>query len=228
MTFNQLKMALYSTYLTNLYGFKLRKAIGLKAKKDLRAEYCAKMLEDLNIEVKIINEQNIPKDGNCLLACNHRTIIDPLVVEVATRYHNIQGYWIAKKELYDSFFFGLFVRNSGTILIDRDASQMSGFFKEIKQAVKDGDSIYIFPEGTRNQSEETLGEFKSGSQLIAVKNRLDILPVYIRNRADKITAEAIEDSSQRRVVEIEFGEMISYKDRETSLQDAYKKTFNIT
>lgn len=228
MTFNQLKMAIRSTYLTNLYGFKLKKMTNLRDRKVLRAEYCAKMLEDLNIEVKVINEQNIPKDGNYLLACNHRTIIDPLVVEVATRYHDIQGYWIAKKELYNSFFFGLFVRNAGTILIDRDASAMSGFFKEIKEAVKEGDSIYIFPEGTRNKSEdEALGEFKSGSQLIAIKNRLDILPVYIRNRADKITAEAIEDSSQRRVVEIEFGELISSKDRETSLQDAYKKTFNI-
>ena len=221
-------MGLYSTFLTNWYGFKLRKLTSLKDRKTVRAEYCAKMLEDLNIEVKIINEQNIPKDGNYLLACNHRTIIDPLVVEVATRYHNIQGYWIAKKELYDSFFFGLFIRNAGTILIDREASQMSGFFKEIKQAVKDGESIYIFPEGTRNKSDEPLSEFKSGTQLIALKNRLDILPVYIRNRADNILTEAIADSSVRRVVEVEFGELISYKDREVPLQDAYKKTFNIT
>lgn len=220
-------MALYSTYLTNLYGFKLRKAETLEDKKRIRSEYCAKMLEDLNIEVKIINEQNIPEDGNYLLACNHRTIIDPLVVEVVMRDRNINGYWIAKKELYDSFFFGLFIRNAGTILIDRDASQMSHFFKEIKEVVKKGYSIFIFPEGTRNSTDEPIREFKAGSQLIAVKNRLDILPVYIRNRADKITAEAIEDSSQRRVVEIEIGELISYKDRDVSLEDAYRKMFNI-
>ena len=228
MTFNQLKMAIYSTYLTNLYGFKLRKVTDLKEKKRIRAEYCARLLEDLNIEVKVINEQNIPNDGNYLLASNHRTVIDPLIVEVATRYFNIQGYWIAKKELYDSFFFGLFVRNAGTILIDRDTSQISNFFKDVKKAVKEGDSIYIFPEGTRNQSDEPLCEFRSGSELIALKNRLDILPVYIRNRADKILADAIADSSERRVVEVEFGELISYKDREVSLQDAYKKRFNIS
>ncbi len=228
MTFNQIKMALYSTFLTNWYGLKLRKIKVLKERKRVRVEYCASLLETLNIEVKVINQQNIPQNGNYLLASNHRTIIDPLIIEVATKDHNIQGYWIAKKELYDSFFFGLFVRNAGTILIDREASQMGAFFKEIKQKVKEGDSIYIFPEGTRNKSDEFLGEFKSGSQLIAMKNRLDILPVYIRNRADKILAEAIADSSVRRVVEIEFGNLISYKDRELPLQERYKKTFNIT
>ncbi len=228
MTFNQIKMALYSTFLTNWYGLKLRKLKTLKEQKTLRAQYCASLLETLNIEVKVINEQKIPENGNYLLASNHRTIIDPLIVEVATRSHNIQGYWISKKELYDSFFFGLFVRNAGTLLIDREASQMGAFFKEIKQKVKEGDSIYIFPEGTRNKSDEPLGEFKSGAQLMAIKNRLDILPLYIRNRADKILEDAIADSSVRRVVEIEFGDLISYKDRELPLQEAYKKTFNIT
>jgi len=227
MTFNQLKIALYATYLTNLYGFKLRQAPALKDKKRIRTDYATKLLEDLNIEIKVINEQNIPKDGQYLLASNHRTIIDPLIVEDVTRTSNIQGYWIAKKELYNSFFFGMFVRNCGTILIDREASQISGFFKEIKKVVKEGDSICIFPEGSRNNSDEALGEFKPGAQLIAVKNRLDILPVYIRNRADKILAEAVADSSKKRIIEVEIGELISYKDREVSLEDAYRKRFNI-
>ena len=228
MTFNQLKLALYSTFLTNWYGLKLRKLPTLREKKVLRSQYCSGMLESLNIEVKVIHPEKIPNDGNYLLASNHRTIIDPPIIEVATQHHNIQGYWISKKELYDSFFFGLFVRNAGTLLIDRESAGMSAFFKEIKQRVGEGDSIYIFPEGTRNKSDDALGEFKDGTQLIALKNRLDILPVYIRNRADKILAAAIADSSERRVVEVEFGDLISYKDRSEPLIDKYKKTFNIT
>lgn len=228
MTFNQLKLAIYSTFLTNWYGLKLRKLNSLKDKKTLRAEYCSGLLESLNIEVKVINEDKIPSTGNYLLASNHRTIIDPLIVETALQYKHVQGYWISKKELYDSFFFGLFVRNAGTILIDRESAGMGSFFKDIKEKVKEGDSIYIFPEGTRNKSEDALGEFKDGTQLIAIKNRLDILPVYIRNRADKILSEAIADSSTRRIVEIEFGDLISYKDRDEPLIDKYKKTFNIS
>ncbi len=227
MTFNQLKMAIFATYITNLYGYRLRKSNSLE-KKRIRIEYANRMLSKLNIEIKVINKDKIPEDGQYLLVSNHRTIIDPTIIEVALENKKLFGHWISKKELYDSFFFGLFVRNAGTILLDREKSQMGGFFKEIKAVVKDGDSIYIFPEGTRNKSDEILGEFKDGSQLIAMRNRIDILPVYIRNRADNILANAIKDSSIRRIIEVEFGDLISYKDRELPFQETYKNRFNIT
>jgi len=133
MTFNQLKLAVYSTFLTNWYGLKLRKLKTLREKKELRGEYCLGMLESLNMEVKVINPEKIPTEGNYLLASNHRTIIDPPIIEVATMNSSIQGYWISKKELYDSFF------------------GMSSFFKEVKQRVSEGDSrLDILPVYIRN------------------------------------------------------------------------------
>ena len=228
MIFNKIKMAIYATFITNIYGYRLKKANLSKDKKRIRIEYAKKLLGLLNIEIKVINEEKIPKEGTYLLASNHRTIMDPIIIEYALQNNSLFGYWIAKKELYNSFFFGLFTRNGGTILIDREASQMGVFFKDIKEEVKKGTSIFIFPEGTRNKTDDALGEFKDGSQLIAVKNRLDILPVYIRSRADIILLDAIADSSVRRVIEVEFGDLISYKDRELTLQKRYEKTFNIT
>ncbi len=227
MTFNQIKIAVFATYITNLYGYRLRKINSSEEKKRIRAEYANRMLSKLNIEIKVINKDKIPDDGQYLLASNHRTIIDPTIIEVALENKKLFGHWVSKKELYDSFFFGLFVRNAGTILLDREKSQMGGFFKEIKAAVKEGDSIYIFPEGTRNKSDDVLGEFKDGSQLMAIKNRIDILPVYIHNRADNILADAIKDSSVLRVIEVEFGDLISYKDRKFPLQETYKSRFGI-
>jgi len=227
MTFNQLKIAIYATYLTNIYGYKLKKVSTAKEKKRLRTEYSQKLLSKLNVEIKVINEQNIPKDGKYLLISNHRTIIDPTIIEVATKNSDIFGHWIAKKELYNSFFFGMFVRSAGTVLLDRESSQMSGFFKDIRRVVKAGDSIYIFPEGTRNQSEKPLTEFKGGAEKIAKLNKIDILPAYIKNRADNILYDAIKDSSTHRVIEIEFGELISYKDNIDSIEDLYKQRFKI-
>ncbi len=227
MRFNQFKLAIYATYLTNIYGYKLKNVSSSSEKKELRVEYSSKLLSKLNIEIKVINEQNIPQDGKYLLVSNHRTIIDPTIIEVATKNSDIYGHWIAKKELYNSFFFGMFVRNGGTILLDRESSHISGFFKDIRRVVKSGDSVYIFPEGTRNQSEKLLTEFKGGAEKIAKLNKIDILPVYIRNRADQILFDAIKDSSTRRVIEIEFGELISYKDNIDSIEDLYRQRFKI-
>lgn len=228
MTFNQIKMAIYATYITNYYGFKLKKATDSKDKKRIRIEYANTLLNKLKLNIKVINEDKLPIDGQFLLISNHRSVIDPLIVEIATQNHSIFGHWISKKELYNSFFFGTFVRNGGTILLDREKAQMSSFFTDIKSCVKAGNSIYIFPEGTRNKSENALGEFKEGSRIIAMKNRLPILPVYIHNNANTQLMDSLHDGENYRTIEIEIGDIIDYKDRTLSLEDAYKKQFNLT
>lgn len=220
-------MAIYSLYLTNYYGFKLSGVTDPIKRKKARIAYSNKLLNKLNIKIKVINKEKIPKDGQYLLASNHRTIIDPLIVEIATQDSDIHGDWIAKKELYNSFFFGKFTRNLGTILLDREASQMGDFFKDIKESVKSGNSIYIFPEGTRNKSDSAITEFKEGAQIIAIKNKLPIIPVYIRSRANEVLKKAINDSSKERTIEIEFGDILDSKDRSLSFTQNYKKQFNI-
>jgi 1-acyl-sn-glycerol-3-phosphate acyltransferase len=221
-------MAIYTTYLTNLYGFKLKKTNDSKEKKHLRIEYAQRLLNKLNIEVSVINKEKLPQEGQFLLVSNHRSVIDPLIIEIATRDTELFGYWIAKKELYNSFFFGSFVRNGGTILIDRDSSQMGEFFADIKARVKEGISIYVFPEGTRNKAGTELGEFKEGSRIIAVKNRLNILPVFIRSQANEVLMSALKDEKKKRTIEIVIGDIIDYKEKSMSLEEAYKKQFNIT
>ncbi len=227
MTFNQIKMAIYATYLTNYYGFKLRNITDSKTRKHYRVQYASRLLEKLNITINVINKEKMPKEGQFLLVSNHRSVIDPLIIEIATIGTDLFGHWISKKELYNSFFFGLFVRNAGTILLDRESSQMSGFFSDIKSCVKQGDSIYIFPEGTRNKGTSELGEFKEGSRIIAVKNRLAILPVFIRTQANDILMSSLKDEKKQRTIDIEIGDIIDYKDKSMTLEEAYKKQFNI-
>jgi len=226
MRFNAIKQSIYGLYLTNYYGLKLKKISDLLVKKRLRLEYAERQLNALNIKVNVLNREKIPTDGQYLLVCNHRGIIDPPVVEVALKETNIFGVWVSKKELYNSPFFGIFVRNAGSILLDREKREMSGFFAETKKAVKEGASIFIFPEGTRNKSEESLIEFKEGFRIIALKNRLPILPVYIRSHTNKALAKALEHTNEEQTLEVEFGELIDYRVRE-DIQKIYKEIFDI-
>lgn len=227
MKFNQIKMALYATFLTNYLGYKLKKANSSKEKKELRLLYAKTLLGKLKLDIKIINEDKLPKDGQYLLLSNHRSVIDPLIVEIALEHSSIFGHWISKKELYNSFFFGLFVRNAGTILLDRENSKMGTFFSDIKERTKVGESIFIFPEGTRNKTDADLGEFKDGSKIIAVKNRLNILPLYIHNQANEKLMDSLKDGKLHRTIEIEIGDIIDYKDKSMPLVDSYKKQFNL-
>jgi len=227
LTLNQIKMALYALMLTNKYGLKLRKTNDPIELTRLRLEYAEVLLSKLNIGVEVIGKEKIEQGGQYLFISNHRSIIDPLVIEIALRGKDIHSLWIAKKELYNSFFFGVFARNSGCILLDRESSQMGSFFNGIKAAVKQGHSISVFPEGSRNRTDTPLTEFKKGSQIIAVKNRLQILPVFIQTNTNKVLMESIKHNTKDLEVTIEIGDLIDYKDRSKTGEEAYKHQFNL-
>jgi len=226
MNIHTIKQALYGLYLTNTFGFRLRKINDAKEIKRLRLGYSTAQLDALNIRVTIANEANLPKEGQYLVLINHKSIIDPPIIEVALKDTNLFGPWISKKELYNSFFFGLFVRNAGSILLDRDKSQMSGFFGDIKRAVKRGESIFIFPEGTRNKGTQKLTEFKEGARIIALKNRLPILPLYIETHANEVLGQALNDNAVSQEIIIVVGDIIDYKEKK-SLELSYRERFNL-
>jgi len=220
-------MAIYSLYLTNKYGFKFKMAKTDIERKKLRCEYANLLLSRLNIEVIVSGLNKVDPNEQYLLLCNHRSIIDPCIIEIALQDTNIFGLWVSKKELYNSLFFGMFVRNGGAILLDREAKSMSQFFKAIKIGLNNKASIFVFPEGTRNKQDIDLAEFKEGSRLIAVKNKLPMLPVYIKTNANKVLNTAINKREKGLRIEIEFADTIDYKDRSINLEQAYRQRFNI-
>ncbi|KAB7884683.1 lysophospholipid acyltransferase family protein [Poseidonibacter ostreae] len=226
MNLKLISMAFYATYLTNKFGFLLKNEKNKNKKMLLREEYAKTLLKKLKLNVNVINKEKLPIDGKYLLISNHRSIIDPLIIETALKDTKIRGFWIAKKELYNSFFFGMFTRNAGSILLDREAKNMAPFFKDIKEVVKDENSIYIFPEGTRNKQNTPLSSFKEGARIIALKNRLPILPVYIKTNANEVLKEAINSRTKELTIDIEIGELIDYKDK-TSLEENYRKIFDL-
>ncbi|MEY3002784.1 MAG: hypothetical protein RLZZ428_1159 [Pseudomonadota bacterium] len=224
VTFNSIKQLLYGLYLTNSFGYRLSKVKSPEDKKRLRIAYSKAQLDALHISIKVENPEKLPQNGQYLLVANHRSIIDPPLIEVAIENTGLFGVWISKKELYNSFFFGLFVRKAGSILLDREQSQMGGFFGDIKAAVQRGESIFIFPEGTRNKTEHPVSTFKDGSRLIALKNRLPILPLYIKTNADQVLKNALNDATLSQEVTIVIGDVIDYKEK-TPLEQVYKAMF---
>ena len=226
MTVNTVRQAIYGLYLTNFFGLRLKYTDDPMEKKRLRHAYSVAQLNRLNITIKIENKEKLPARGQYVVVSNHRSIIDPPIVEIAFRETEIFGPWISKKELYNSFFFGLFVRHAGSVLLDRQKSQMSGFFADIKKAVNRGESIFIFPEGTRNKTDQPLTSFKEGTRVIALKNRLPILPIYIKTNADEVLANALGDKNLKQEVTVVVGDLIDYKDKK-NLEVVYREMFQL-
>src|SRR5210317_317144 len=85
VTFNTIKQLFYGLYLTNSFGYRLRKVNDPMDIKRLRLAYSEAQLDTLHISVKIENPEKLPQEGQYLVVVNHRSIIDPPIIEVALK-----------------------------------------------------------------------------------------------------------------------------------------------
>ena len=158
--------------------------------------------------VHISGLDNIPKDEAVVYIGNHRSFFDVLVSY--TLFPRITSF-IAKKEFQNVPFLSWWMRMLHNLFLDRkDIKQgMKTTLQAIEQA-KSGISICIFPEGTRNKSEEALLPFHAGSFKIAEKSGCPIIPMTMYNMSG-----VFEDhfpQVTRGDVFIDFGEPIYTKD----------------
>jgi len=195
---------------TYFHPFISQKAAYNQLSKD-RQGYSNSVLKYLNIEVKIIGE--LPKKEHILYAINHRSLLDIIVMENVFSRYDKSGTWIAKQELFDAIY-GDFFRYSGCISVDLENGKgLLTFFKKIKTTLSKVDNlnIYIFPEGERHSGDGIL-KFQSGAAKIARANKLDIVPIFINDKLEKVFQDA--PFSETKVVEVHVGELIGCKNLE--------------
>lgn len=125
---------------------------------------------------KVLNAQNMPRDERLISVTNHYSWKDIPVLAI-----NVAGYrrFIAKKEIGKNKLVHKLADMLGVIFIDRGKADMRAIRESI-QALKAGDGIAIFPEGTRHKTgAEALQEVKGGVTLLAVKGNAPIVPMMI-------------------------------------------------
>jgi len=124
---------------------------------------------------EIIGAENIPNEGNLVIASNHKSNLDPVFLAASILNREIAA--VAKKELFDIKILGFILKKLNVIPINRDKPDVSTV-KKILKAVKNGYVLGIFPEGRRVKGEE-FGDAKAGLALFAVKSKADVVPVTI-------------------------------------------------
>lgn len=124
---------------------------------------------------EVIGKENIPKDGAVIICANHRSFLDPPLIEITTgRYTR----FLAKEELTENKFLALLGYVFDAILVKRDSKEVKAL-KESLQTLKDGDCLALFPEGTRNGLAK--GEkVKDGAAFFAVRSGAVVVPCGIK------------------------------------------------
>jgi 1-acyl-sn-glycerol-3-phosphate acyltransferase len=138
----------------------------------------AKSLVELSgstVEVK--GQENIP-DGPVLFVSNHQSAFD---IPILIGYIDKPKAFIAKAEIRKMPIVGAWMEVMQCIFMNRKSIRQSlQAINKGAECLKKGYSLVIFPEGTRSK-DGLLREFKPGSFKLAMKSRVPIVPITIRN-----------------------------------------------
>jgi len=133
------------------------------------------------IKLEIEGRENLPKNETVVYMANHQSDIDWPIIFMAIPG---QYLFLAKKELFDVPVFGIYMRIQKYIPIERDSIRKSfKTYKEIVTLIGSGNSIVIYPEGTRSYNRE-LQKFKSFSFAFLQDARVKVVPISIDGSID--------------------------------------------
>ena len=120
----------------------------------------------------------IPRDGAVIIAANHASNLDPVVIGswlVPRLGRRLQ--WLGKKELFDWPIVGYLARHGGVHPVDRSTADVEAF-RLARRILDEGHVLFVFPEGTRSP-EGVLQEARDGVAVLALRTGAVIVPVGI-------------------------------------------------
>ena len=130
---------------------------------------------------KIEGRENVPEKEGVIIACNHRSYADPVIITMPMKKPVT---YMAKEELFHNKLFGAFIRFLGAFPVKRGAGDIK-VIDDCVDILESGRNVVIFPEGTRSK-ENKVGRGKTGVALIAAKSGADVLPMGIIFEGEKL------------------------------------------
>jgi len=126
---------------------------------------------------KVYGIENIPNEGAVIFAGNHRHAFDSVLVMANTER---KVHYMAKESLFKGIHGKIF-EEIGIIKVYRTKSNPKAVI-EAEKILKQGGAIGIFPEGTRNKTEQELLKFRHGTVAIAQRSSSLIIPFAIKGK----------------------------------------------
>lgn len=148
-------------------------------------------------------EENIPKEGACIICPNHVSNWDPLIMVICTKRPLRM---MAKAELYKNPLLRFLAFVFEIFPVKRESGDIESIKKSLK-ILKNKEVLALYPEGTRKGMEKGLKP-KNGAVIIATRAGVPIIPVGIQGNF-KIF----------RKVKINYGKPIYYKKSEIDIQN---------
>ena len=163
------------------------------------AKWVTTVIRIFFVKATYIGRENLPAEGGYIIACNHRSMWDPVLLAQGVRR---QIHFMGKAELFSNVFLRCLMNLLGVISVDRGTGDSNAITRS-EEVIRKGGLLGIFPEGTRSPDGKPLRP-KSGMALIARATGAGIVPcAVVYEKKEKL---------HRRHIRVKYGRPISYEE----------------
>jgi 1-acyl-sn-glycerol-3-phosphate acyltransferase len=163
--------------------------------------------------------QNIPREGGAVLSINHIGYLDFALAGTAALPAGRYVRFMAKKEIFDNKLAGPLMRGMHHICVDRSSGTAS--FVAALRALRSGEVIGIFPEGTISVSFE-IKELKTGAVRLAMGAGVPVIPTIVWGSQRIWTKKVKRDLRRKKVpITVAFGAPL-YFDKQSDVEAGEK------
>lgn len=146
-------------------------------------------------------------DENFIVACNHLSNLDPLIVGC---FFPRRLKYFAKEELFHNKLFGACIRALGAVPVSRDNNaSAAGALRGFMKLYQEGSDVLIFPEGGRSLDGK-LQPLEGGVALIAARTQAPIIPAFIHGSYEAMPTGATLVKPKK--IKITFGKPLKFSE----------------
>jgi 1-acyl-sn-glycerol-3-phosphate acyltransferase len=129
--------------------------------------------------LQVYGRENIPKEGGFILASNHTSLLDPVILGVASQR---RLNFMAKEELFHVPLLSWVISRVGAFPVKRQGADLSAV-REALCRLKSAEGLVLFPGGSRSTKEVSYTS-QPGVAFLALKGNIGIVPAFIKGAED--------------------------------------------
>lgn len=157
----------------------------------------------IGFSLKVTGHAHVPKQGAFILASNHVSFLDPVVVGTACPRRLV---FMARNTLFKHMLLRWWLNGVGAIALNRDESDVSAVRAAVG-ALRKGLPVALFPEGTRQESGK-LGRAKRGVGMLAKLAKVPVVPMYVHGTYEALPRGA--KGLRLAKIQVALGPLIPY------------------
>ncbi len=138
-------------------------------------------------QVTIHGRENIDANTTYVIVSNHQSLVDILVAFTLFAHFK----WVSKAELFNIPLIGWNMYLNRYVRLRRgNRESIKHMYNACEQHLKNGSSVFLFPEGTRSETGQ-MRPFKEGAFVLAKRQQVEVLPIVIRGSANALPKNSL-------------------------------------